>query len=135
MQALAGGGRLVGWSGRVEVSGFDAGGSIVYDAGLPKEFDSYRTYRAPWAGLPSLTPSLRLRDGTLYASWNGATRTTSRKLSGGPSESHMTPLLTTPRTGFETAIGAPPPAVYAVRALSTSGRVLGPAKAIGASGR
>ena len=136
LQALPGGGWMVGWGGSGDLSEFDAGGSIVYDAGLPQVLDSYRIYREPWAGLPSLAPSLSLREGTLYASWNGATTTTSWELSGGSSQSHMTPLSTTPRTGFETAITAPAAeAFYEVRALSASGRVLGTSKAIGAGGQ
>ncbi len=62
---------------------------------------------------------------TAYASWNGATGVAAWRLVGGPGESSLTPLVTVPSSGFETAIGVPAgTAVVAVQALAADGSVL-----------
>lgn len=128
LQALPGGGWLTGWGTGGELTEFNSRGTIVYDAGLSTALDSHSIYREPWAGLPGSAPALRvLTSGsisTVYASWNGATVATSWQLLTGPDPSHMTPVSSTPWSGFETAIPAPAAAFYEVRALSASGRVL-----------
>ena len=46
----------------------------------------------------------------------------------------MTPVSTTPRSGFETTIPSPPAAYVQVRALSASGKALASSKAIATAG-
>jgi hypothetical protein len=68
---------------------------------------------------------------TVYASWNGDTRTATWRLLAGPSSQQLTSVATAPRAGFETAITAPGPARYvAVQALDASGAVLGTSRTI-----
>jgi hypothetical protein len=111
-------------------SEFDPKGKLIYDAELPDGYDSYRGYRAQWHAQPTTRPALavtRPSDGTtvVYASWNGATEVASWRVLGGGSPQALTPVGSSPRKGFETAITVPGrPAVVAVQALDASGRVL-----------
>jgi hypothetical protein len=134
MQLLPGGGRMIGWGGLPNFTEFNSQGQVVYDAQLPRGEDSYRVYREPWNGQPGHPPALAaVTSGattTAYASWNGATTVVSWQLLTGSSAAHMTPVSTTPRTGFETTIPAPSAAFFQVRALSASGRVLGTSKTV-----
>ena len=44
---------------------------------------------------------------TVYASWNGDTRTATWRVLAGPSATQLTPVAAAPRGGFETAITTP----------------------------
>ena len=66
----------------------------------------------------------------VYASWNGATAVTSWQLLTGPSASRLTPVSTTPNSGFETTIPARAAPFLQVRALGASGRVLGTSRVV-----
>jgi hypothetical protein len=137
VQALPGGGWMVGWGGLPNFTEFNAQGQVVYDAQLPRGEFSYRVYREPWSGQPLTPPAVAARRSgattTVYASWNGATGVGSWQLLTGSSASQLTPVSTTPRTGFETTIPSPGAAFVQVRALSGSGRVLGTSAAVAPS--
>jgi hypothetical protein len=134
VQALPGGGWMIGWGGLPNFTEYNAQGQIVYDAQLPHGENSYRVYRLPWSGQPTTPPSIAAvaaaGTSTVYASWNGATTVASWQLLTGPSTAQLTAVSTTPRAGFETTIPAPAASFYEVRALSASGRVLGTSKAV-----
>jgi len=134
VQALPGGGWMVGWGGLPNFTELNAQGQIVYDAQLPRGENSYRVYRLPWAAQPIEPPALAFETSgattTAYASWNGATTVVSWQLLSGPTATQLTPVATVPRSGFETAISAPAAAIFEVRALSASGRVIGTSKAL-----
>jgi hypothetical protein len=98
-QLLADGGVFVGWGGSPYVTEFDRSGAITFDARLPRAGQSYRAFRFPWVGRPADRPAAAVRDGTLYASWNGATEIASWQL-----RENGRPGRTFPRTGFETAL-------------------------------
>jgi hypothetical protein len=138
VQALQGGGHMVGWGGLPNFTEFDPQGQIVYDAQLPRAENSYRVYREPWNGQPGHPPAIAaVTSGpttSVYASWNGATTVVSWQLLTGSSAAHMTAVSTTPRTGFETTIPAAAAAFFQVRALSASGRVLGASKTVAPTG-
>jgi hypothetical protein len=146
-QALPGGGWLVGWGGLPNFTEFDAQGQVIFDAQLPGGENSYRVYRLPWSAQPAAPPAIVARAApcpagakcvsagfaTVFASWNGATTVASWQLLTGPSATQLSPVSTTPRTGFETTIPAPVAGFYQVRALSAAGRVLGTSKAVAPS--
>jgi hypothetical protein len=68
---------------------------------------------------------------TVYASWNGDTRTATWQVLAGPTPQQLTPVTSAPRDGFETAITTPGAEAYvAVQALSSSGAVLGTSRTI-----
>jgi Arylsulfotransferase (ASST) len=144
VQALPGGGWMIGWGGLPNFTEFNARGEIVYDAQLPRGENSYRVYRLPWSGQPSERPAAVAKTTgaatAVYASWNGATTVASWQLLTGSSTAHLTAVSTTPKSGFETVVPAPVAIVpkcpagvpctptkqlFQVRALSASGRVLG----------
>jgi hypothetical protein len=136
VQALPGGGWMVGWGGLPNFTEFNAQGQIVYDAQLPAGF-SYRTYREPWAGQPTEAPRILATTApgaptsTIYASWNGATTVAFWALYSGPSNTQLTRVSTTPRSGFETTIAAPTASVFEVRALSAAGKELASSAIVG----
>jgi hypothetical protein len=134
LQALPGGGWMIGWGGLPNFTEFDSTGAVIFDAQFPRGEFSYRVYRLPWSGQPLTRPAIAARTAgstnTVYATWNGATTVASWQLLTGASASHVTAVSTTPRSGFETTIPAPAAPFYQVKALSTAGRVLGSSKVI-----
>jgi len=109
-----GGGWFVGFGAEPWFSQFSAGGRLVFDARLPVDDGSYRAYRFAWRGRPVTAPVAVLRDGFVYASWNGATDVASWAVGSRKVRS----------TGFETRIPASGVGPVVVRALDARGRVL-----------
>jgi hypothetical protein len=137
IQVLANGDAFIGWGSSPYFSEFSAGGQLLFDAHMHGSYQSYRAYRFPWTGAPSEPPAvaaLAPRAGapaTVYASWNGDTRTASWRLLAGPSSRQLASVATAPRAGFETAIAMPARAAYvAVQALDASGALLGTSRTI-----
>jgi hypothetical protein len=129
-QALPDGHVLVDWGQVPYISLFDKKGNIVMDGALPGSDLTYRAYIRPWVGLPLTKPVGAARQSggatTVYASWNGATQVSSWRLLGGTSGSQMKPVVTKPKSGFETAIPVTGTATnYELEALDSSGHVIG----------
>src|SRR5581483_6997554 len=112
-QLLDKGDMLVGWGSEPYFTEYGPDGSIVLDARLPHGGQTYRALRFPWIGRPTTSPTLTSADGTLYASWNGATEAATWELRTGTRADALTDALTAPRTGFETALAPPAGARYA----------------------
>jgi outer membrane protein assembly factor BamB len=132
MQVLEGGNVFIGWGEAPYFTEFGPSGQLLFDAHMHGTYESYRSYRFPWAGEPSEAPAIAAsaaRGGgamTVYASWNGDTRTASWRVLAGPSARALAPVASGARTGFETAIATPSAAPYvAVQALSATGAVIG----------
>jgi hypothetical protein len=136
MQLLSNGDVFLGWGSEPYFSEFSPGGQLLYDAHMRGSYQSYRAYRFPWTGAPSEAPAIAAGGApgtppTVYASWNGDTRTVAWRLLAGPSPEALAPIVSVPRSGFETAIAAPAPEPYvAVQALDASGAVLGASKTV-----
>jgi hypothetical protein len=133
MQKLSDGNYLVGWGHQPYVTEFGPHGKTLLDLRFARAgADSYRAYRFQWIGRPRSRPAIAVEGGTLYASWNGATEIRSWQVLGGPEKRSLRPLLTVPKTGFETAIALPDdPAWVAVRALDRLGRSLARSAVVG----
>jgi hypothetical protein len=136
-QALPNGDWFVGWGAAPYFSEFSPSGQLLFDAHMHGSYQSYRGYRFPWTGAPREPPAIAAvaaRKGapaTVYASWNGDTRTSSWRVLAGPTAQALAPVQSAPRGGFETAIALPAPAAFvAVQALDSSGAVLGTSKTI-----
>jgi hypothetical protein len=112
---------FVGYGSTPFFSQFTASGRLLFDAKLPDGDGSYRVQRFPWTATPATPPLAALRDGTVYASWNGATTVARWQVLAGANV-----VATAPRTGFETAIAVPAGTTgpFAVRALDAGGRTL-----------
>ena len=137
IQSLPNGDVFIGWGPRPYLSEFSAAGQLLFDAHMHGSYESYRAYRFPWTstppGPPSIAASATHPTGpvTIYASWNGDTRTASWRVLGGISPQQLAPVATGARTGFETAIATPGAEPYvAVQALDESGAVLASSRAI-----
>jgi hypothetical protein len=130
-QTLPGGGAMIGWGSQRNLTEFDAAGTLVFSATLSLGFESYRAYRLPWVGLPRTRPKLAAANepgvGTdVYTSWNGATEVATWEISTGASAATLQPVVTSPRTGFETKVTVPGvPRFVQSRARDAAGQVLG----------
>ncbi len=131
LQALTGGGWFVGWGQEPYFSEFDRAGHLLFDAHLPRAYQSYTAFRFPWSGEPAQPPAIAVRSGArgglvVDASWNGATGVAQWRLLAGSSPRGLAPVVSAPRSGFETTIALAHASRYlAVQALSDSGQVLG----------
>jgi hypothetical protein len=129
-QTLPNGGAMVGWGSQRNLTEYDAAGNVVFGASLSLGFESYRTYRQPWVGLPRSRPKVAAADepgaGTdVYTSWNGATEVATWEFSTGSSAATLKPVATRPRTGFETRVTVPgTPRFVQSRARNAAGQVL-----------
>ena len=156
VQALANGDWIVGWGQAGYLSEENPAGQVLFNAHLPPEWESYRTFAYPWSGQPAEPPALAVAEepasaarGTaggkagakaaaaagsvVYASWNGATEVASWRVLAGSSPSSLAPVATAPKSGFETAIATPASVTgdyVAVQALAGSGTVLGTSRTI-----
>jgi Arylsulfotransferase (ASST) len=133
MQSLANGHYLVGWGHQPYVTEFGPHGKTLLDFRFGRAgVDSYRAYRFTWVGRPHSRPAVSVQRDTLYVSWNGATEVRSWQLLGGAKKTTLRPLLTVPRSGFETAIPLPDSAAWvAVRALDRLGHSLARSAVVG----
>jgi hypothetical protein len=139
-QLLAGGGHVVGWGFRPYFSAYGSspegtlGAPLVLDGRFPTGAASYRTFLFNWKGHPPQSEmavvvrpagiSGRL---TAWVSWNGATEVVAWRVNGGRSTTGLSPLVTEPKVGFETAIefaggGA---SYFDVDAIDATGQVIG----------
>ncbi|MHB8531162.1 MAG: arylsulfotransferase family protein [Solirubrobacteraceae bacterium] len=135
VQTLADGNWLVGWGQAPYFSEYGPAGQLLFDAHLPRAYESYRTYRQPWSGRPATRPAFAYVESgghaAVYASWNGATEVSSWRVLAGRSARALTRVASAPRHGFETRLAlaaAPAHGDYVtVQALSAAGAVLGEA--------
>jgi hypothetical protein len=130
VEALPGGDEFIGWGAAPDYSEYTRSGTVLYDVLMPGDNISYRSYRDPWVGLPVTRPAAAVRrvDGSavVYASWNGSTETVAWRLRAGPVPNDLSPVSTTPRTGFETVLATTTSRrFYRVQALDAQGHVLG----------
>ncbi len=58
VQALANGDWMVGWGQAGYLSEFNPAGQLLFNAHLPPDWESYRTYALPWSGQPAEAPAL-----------------------------------------------------------------------------
>ncbi len=126
---------FVGWGQQPYLTEYNPAGDVVFDARFVGSTDSYRAYRFPWTGTPVTLPAAAVRtsggETTLYASWNGTTRTTRWRVLAGASATALQPVTTTAKAGFETAIRLSQPSPWVqVQALDAHGRVLAASKPI-----
>jgi hypothetical protein len=139
-QLLAEGGHVVGWGFRPYFSVYGPssegtlGAPLLLDGRFPRSADSYRTFLFDWRGDPPesemavvVQPAAIAGRLTAWVSWNGATEVVAWRVNGGPSTAAMSPLVTAPKVGFETAIdfigeGA---SYFDVEAMDVTGQIIG----------
>jgi hypothetical protein len=126
MQVLPGGRALVGWGALPYFSEYSKSGKQILDVQWPGKDESYRAlFTGTWVGMPDYAPSVALRKGTVYVSWNGATQVAKWRLLAGNSTHHLKVVSTHARSGFETALKLSKSYKdYEVEALDSQGHVL-----------
>ena len=129
-QTLPDGGVFVGWGQVPYFSAFSKSGKLLFDGIMPSPNQSYRAYVRPWIGEPLTPPrgAAQTRGGqtTVYASWNGSTELESWRVLAGAGGGTFTPVATRAKSGFETAIPAPPGSTrFKLQALNAAGHVIG----------
>jgi hypothetical protein len=136
IQQLANQDVFVGWGSEPYFSEYSAAGKLLFDGHMHGSYQSYRAYRFAWTGAPGDLPAIAAKSTsrgrvTVYASWNGDTRTATWRVLAGGSPQALAPVASAARAGFETAITTPGAARYvAVQALDASGAVLATSHAI-----
>jgi hypothetical protein len=129
-QTLPNGNFLVGWGSQRQLTEYDPAGKVLFNAALSLGYESYRSYRIPWVGLPRSRPKVAAADepgaGTdAYMSWNGATEVATWELFAGSSPSTLKSVGQARRSGFETKMKAPGvPRFVQVRARNAAGEIL-----------
>jgi hypothetical protein len=126
---------MVGWGQAGYFSELAPTGQVLFNAHLPPTWESYRTFVFPWSGDPSQPPAVAATRSpgahgtlTVYASWNGATEVVSWRVLAGASSTSLEPLVSAPKSGFETAIALPRGVsgrYVAVQAHNAAGAVIG----------
>ena len=132
IQQLADGDEFIGWGSEPYFSEFSPSGQLLFDAHMHGSYQSYRAYRFPWTGAPTAPPAVAVAPAaaraatTVYASWNGDTRTATWRVLAGASPQALVAVGAAQRTGFETALPVPAGSSYVVvQALDAAGVVLG----------
>ncbi len=128
---------IAGW-GQIPVVSEHDGATLLWAAQFAVgDVQSYRAHRAHWEGYPTTNPSLALENGTLYASWNGATQVASWEVLGADTDAEgdaTQSVGNTTKTGFETEIAAQGHNFYQVRARDADGGVLGTSAFVAGNG-
>jgi hypothetical protein len=138
LQVLANGDWMVGWGQAGYLSEVAPSGQVLFNAHLPPDWESYRTFVLPWSAHPTQPPAIaaeaspqgKLPAGaSVYASWNGATEVSSWQVIAGSTPSALKPTgSAVAKSGFETTIAVPGLAAgsyVAVQALGANGSVIG----------
>lgn len=127
MQTRADGSRFVGFGGVPQSTLFAADGSSQLE--VAQTALSYRAFLQKWDATPSEPPAAVVQNGSVYASWNGATTVAAWQVLAGLDAASLVPVGgVQPATGFETRLslgGAPSNSVVRVQALDASGKVIG----------
>jgi hypothetical protein len=125
---LPNGDTFISWGTTGHATEYDADKHVVAEITTSQ---TYRMFNADWHGAPVTRPSVATAvnadsQTTVYVSWNGATDVASWQVVSGPDATHLKPVTTAKRDGFETAIALPGDANYVqVQALNASGTVIG----------
>jgi len=133
-ELLSNGNVFVGWGQQPYFSEYSKSGRLLLDGLMPGVDLSYRAIQVPnWIGSPTSPPAgaVRISEGItkVYASWNGDTEVTSWRVLAGPAPGELAPIVTKPKSGFETAITVKAGyRAFEVQALNSKGQVIGTSK-------
>jgi arylsulfotransferase ASST len=122
VQDLPGGGTVVGWGSAGTFTEYSKSGALVLTGKLPggprvllgpfileNAWNSYRTFKLPWAGTPATPPAIAVQSAgihqwTISAAWNGDTEITRWRVFAGSSRSQLHAIKTVGWAGLNTAI-------------------------------
>jgi hypothetical protein len=128
VQALSDGNSFVGWGQQPYFTEFNSQGQMVFDGRFVGSNSSYRSYRFPWTGTPSVGPAVAASTSgsttNVYVSWNGATQVASWRVLAGSAPDALEAVATSNKQGFETQIPIAAQPYVAVQALDDAGGAL-----------
>jgi hypothetical protein len=136
-QPLPDGRWFVGWGQEPYMSEYGANGSLLFDAHMPKTYQSYTALKYPWSATPASAPAAVLASAghgatLLHVSWNGATRLARWLILAGGAPATLGPAGSWRSQGFETSIRIASSSRYLQAcALDTGGRVLACSRMLG----
>ena len=143
LQSLPNGNKFIGWGQLPYISEYNEEGNtegdpalnLLYAAQIPSTNYSYRAYRHDWTGKPDYPPSIGIVSSngsiTVYASWNGSTKTTQWQVFSGHKRKKLSLIASAEKSGFETAIPVSERGPYfQVKALNSKGKVIGKSKVV-----
>jgi hypothetical protein len=140
-QRLASGGVFLGWGQQPYFTEVGSRGELLLQGRFVPATAHYRAYLLPWKAKPATRPAISVAgapDQTIvYASWNGATQVSSWRVLSGDSAERLSPVASSSKHGFETAIKTAVQRYTAVQALDADGHVLSTSSVVernGASG-
>ena len=142
VEVLSNGDTFIGWGINPWFGEYAADGHLLFGARFWSVWHhSYRVFKGPWVGTPASKPAVKARIGAgrvaAYVSWNGATEVAQWQLLGGADASSLAPLVTAPKTDFETRLSAtvtPVPRLVQIQALDAAGNVIGASEQVVPSG-
>lgn len=137
-QNLANGNKFLGFGSNGYFTEYAAQGNtestswvnVLYNAQMPSNNISYRSYRDNWVGKPDYPPSIAVdttnNQTTVYASWNGATEVAGWQVYAGNQPNILTLVSSANKNGFETAINVGSGwTFFQVKALDSKGKIIG----------
>lgn len=133
---LPNGSGLVGWGSNHRISEIGADGEVLFDMIFEETpTNSYRARKAQWMGIPKFRPAIASRrtaeGGTVWASWNGATKIRRWRVLTGPGAKQLESVATSPWKNLETAIPVDRLGrMVMVQALDAKGEVLARSKLV-----
>jgi hypothetical protein len=132
---LSDGGSFIGWGQAPYFTEHNADGTVRLAGHLPLDNQSYRAFKAEWAGVPLDQPAMGLQaeggNVTVSVSWNGSTKVAQWRARSGEQPGALAETLDGPRNGFETTLQIKGMPEYVVaEALDSTGKVLGSSSAI-----
>ena len=116
---------MVGWGQAGYLSEVNPSGQVLFNAHLPPEWESYRTFAQPWTGQPAEPPAVAVANNPRPPAGAGAkaqresaaagarnrlreleraTEVASWRVLAGSSPSALAPVATAAKGGFETAL-------------------------------
>ncbi|MET0424573.1 MAG: arylsulfotransferase family protein, partial [Actinoplanes sp.] len=133
---LSDGGSFIGWGQLPHFTEHAPDGTVRLAGHLPLDNQSYRAYKADWAGDPLDQPALGLSvaddDVLVSVSWNGSTKVAAWRARSGEQPGALTGSpVQADRSSFETTLTIKGLPEYVVAdALDAAGKVLGSSSAI-----
>lgn len=131
VQLMPNGNVFIGWGAQPYFSEHASDGTLLSLGQLSMGTRSYRAFLVDIVGAPADKPAMIVKDyaaggSVVFVSWNGATELASWRIDAGAHPKALTPVGTSPWTGFETAIviDSEGPRYQAV-ALDSNGNELG----------
>ncbi|HEX5308895.1 MAG TPA: arylsulfotransferase family protein [Solirubrobacteraceae bacterium] len=135
-QPLPDGSWFVGWGQEPYFSEYSGNGHLLFDAHMPKTYQTYTALKFAWTGTPTTAPvatatSSGHRLEVLHLSWNGATRLARWLVLAGATPATLKPVASRRSQGFETSVRVARARYLQALALDSGGQTIGHSRVLG----